>query len=243
MTKAAIAGYETFNAVASPARWHATPGGRAPPPSGLPASGCPRLGPLSPTPRRPVLSISMTGIAPPLDTPEPPSFRRVLATVDVTPTEASRALAAIAVGYEVGVRISAARDLKNVPTTNTGLWGGQAATAAVGALRGLPPLQIAHAIAIAEPSNARPVGHRLHAFPRQRHQGRDSWAAANGLLAAGLAARRLHRTNRHPRMNTSSSTLPHCSTGWGRGGTSRTLTSSPAAVPLESTHRSTRCWP
>ena len=59
----------------------------------------------------------------------------VLAALDASPCSTQQVLLAIAIGYEVGVRISGARDLKNVPTTNSGLWGGQAAAAAVGALR------------------------------------------------------------------------------------------------------------
>jgi 2-methylcitrate dehydratase PrpD len=113
----------------------------------------------------------------------------VLAALDVTPTDAARALAAIAVGYEVGVRISAARDLKNVPTTNTGLWGGQAAAAAVGALRGLPPLQIAQAIAIAGQTAPSQSATAYTRFRGNSVKEGIPWAAANGLLAVGLAAR------------------------------------------------------
>ncbi len=111
----------------------------------------------------------------------------VLAALDASPFSAQRVLLAIAIGYEVGVRISGARDLKNVPTTNSGLWGGQAAAAAIGALRQLSPLQIAHAIAIAgitAPNQS--------ATAYTRHRGNSvkegiPWAAANGLLAASLA--------------------------------------------------------
>lgn len=113
----------------------------------------------------------------------------VLAALDAAPSSTERVLLAIAIGYEVGVRISAARDLKNVPTTNSGLWGGQAAAVAVGVLRRLSPLQIAHAIAIAgitAPNQS--------ATAYTRHRGNSvkegiPWAAANGLLAANLAAK------------------------------------------------------
>ena len=113
----------------------------------------------------------------------------IFAATDAVQFDTERVLVAIAVGYDVGVRISAARDLKNVPTTNSGLWGGQAAAAAVGALWGLSPLQIGHAIAIAgttAPNQA------VTAYTR--HRGNSvkegiSWAAANGVLAASLAAR------------------------------------------------------
>jgi 2-methylcitrate dehydratase PrpD len=111
----------------------------------------------------------------------------VFAMLDAAAFDAQRALVAIALGYEIGVRISAARDLKNVPTVNSGLWCGQAVAAAIGWLRGLPPLQIAHAISIAgttSPSQS--------ATPYTRFRGNSvkegiPWGAANGLLAVNLA--------------------------------------------------------
>jgi 2-methylcitrate dehydratase PrpD len=101
--------------------------------------------------------------------------------------DAQRALAAIAIGYEIGVRISAARDLRSVPTVNSGLWSGQAVAAAVGWLRGLSRSQIAHAISIAgttAPSQS--------ATPYTRYRGNSvkegiPWGAANGILAVDLA--------------------------------------------------------
>lgn len=111
----------------------------------------------------------------------------VLATVDAHDTDARHALIAITLGYEIGVRISASRDLKSIPTVNSGLWCGQAVAAAVGWLRGLSPLQIAHAIAIAgttAPSQS--------ATPYTRFRGNSvkegiPWGAANGVLAVSLA--------------------------------------------------------
>lgn len=112
----------------------------------------------------------------------------VFAMCDAAPFDAQRALVAIALGYEIGVRISAARDLRKVPTVNTGLWCGQAVAAAIGWLRGLSPRQIAHAIAIAgttAPSQS--------ATPYTKHRGNSvkegiPWGAANGVLAVNLAA-------------------------------------------------------
>jgi 2-methylcitrate dehydratase PrpD len=112
----------------------------------------------------------------------------VFAALDEVDADAQRVLIAIAIGYEIGVRISASRDLKTVPTVNSGLWAGQAVAAAVAWLRGLPPLQIAHAIAIAgttAPSQS--------ATPYTKHRGNSvkegiPWGAANGVLAANLAA-------------------------------------------------------
>lgn len=111
----------------------------------------------------------------------------VFAMLGTPSLQAQRALAAIALGYEIGVRISAARDLKNVPTVNSGLWCGQGVAAAVGWARGLSPTQIAHAISIAgttAPSQS--------ATPYTRYRGNSvkegiPWGAANGILAVNLA--------------------------------------------------------
>lgn len=111
----------------------------------------------------------------------------VFAALDATAFDAQRALVAIALGYEVGVRISAARDLKGIPTVNSGLWSGQAVAAAIGWLRGLSPRQIAHAIAIAGTTAP-----GQSATPYTKFRGNSvkegiPWGAANGVLAAHLA--------------------------------------------------------
>jgi 2-methylcitrate dehydratase PrpD len=110
----------------------------------------------------------------------------VLSSVDAS-IDARRALVAIALGYEIGVRVSAARDLKNIPTVNSGLWCGQAVAAALGWMRRLSSRQIAHAIAIAgttAPSQS--------ATPYTKFRGNSvkegiPWGAANGVLAVSLA--------------------------------------------------------
>ena len=54
-------------------------------------------------------------------------------------------LRAIVVGYEIGLRIAAARGFY----ARTGFWAGLAAAAGAGVLRELPPARLAHALAIA----------------------------------------------------------------------------------------------
>ena len=54
-------------------------------------------------------------------------------------------LRAIVVGYEIGLRIAAARGFY----ARTGFWAGFAAAAGAGVLLGLPPARLAHALAIA----------------------------------------------------------------------------------------------
>lgn len=73
----------------------------------------------------------------------------VLAAVHEDPALEPRAVTAIAIGYEVGLRIAAARDLRTLDTVNSGRWSGQGAAAAVGWLKQLPPRVIAEAIAAA----------------------------------------------------------------------------------------------
>lgn len=73
----------------------------------------------------------------------------VFATAEAQKASAERVLTAIAIGYEVGVRVSAARDFDELHTFDSGLWCGQGVAAAAAWLRGLTPDIIAHAIAIA----------------------------------------------------------------------------------------------
>lgn len=72
----------------------------------------------------------------------------VLATAEELGSTNRDILSAIAIGYEVAIRISAARDLTQIPTTDSGLWCGPGAAAAAGWLRRSSASAIAHAIAI-----------------------------------------------------------------------------------------------
>ncbi|MGO4235883.1 MmgE/PrpD family protein [Pseudarthrobacter sp. YAF2] len=73
----------------------------------------------------------------------------VLTEVQNDPTLAPRAVTAIAIGYEVGLRIAAARDLRTLDTVNTGRWCGQGVAAAVGWLKRRSPRVIAEAMTAA----------------------------------------------------------------------------------------------
>jgi 2-methylcitrate dehydratase PrpD len=111
----------------------------------------------------------------------------VFAVLDDT-VDAERVLTAIALGYEIGVRVSAARDLKTIPTVNSGLWSGQAVAAAIGRMRGLSPRQIAHAIAIAGTTAPSQSATSYTKFRGNSVKEGIPWGAANGVLAASLAA-------------------------------------------------------
>lgn len=110
----------------------------------------------------------------------------VISAVYDDPALAPRAFAAVAIGYETGIRIAASRDLRTLDTVDTGRWCGQAAAAAVGWLRQMPASVIAEAIASAgtiapmiATANFTQVGnHVKEAIPQ---------ATANGLIGLHMA--------------------------------------------------------
>lgn len=112
----------------------------------------------------------------------------VLATVQAGDADAERILVAIALGYEIGVRISASRELSTLDTLASGPWCGQGAAAAAAWLRGLSAPEIAEAIAIAGTSAP-----NLKAAAYSRVMGNHvkegiPWATATGMAAVELAA-------------------------------------------------------
>jgi 2-methylcitrate dehydratase PrpD len=110
----------------------------------------------------------------------------VLAEAARAPQPLPRLLAAIAVGYEVGVRVSRARDFTRLDSTATGRWSGVGAAAALGWLRGTPRPALTRALGIAAahaPNLARigvraEAGHVKEGIP---------WANASGVAALDLA--------------------------------------------------------
>ena len=112
----------------------------------------------------------------------------VLATAEACGADAERVLTAIALGYEVAIRVAASRDLSCLDTLVTGPWCGQGAAAAAAWLRRLPSRQIAQAMAIAGVSAP-----NLAAVAYSREMGNHvkegiPWATATGLSAVDLAA-------------------------------------------------------
>lgn len=110
----------------------------------------------------------------------------VLAVAESLGASGERALTAIAIAYEVGIRIGAARDLRAIDTLITGRWCGQGVAAAIGWLRGDDAGQIAEAMAIAGAvapymfvAEYTQVGnHTKEAIP---------FGVVNGILAGSLA--------------------------------------------------------
>jgi 2-methylcitrate dehydratase PrpD len=111
----------------------------------------------------------------------------VLAQADVTETTADRLLTAIAVGYEIGIRVSAARDFTRLETLASGLWSAHGAAAAVAHIRNLPIPLIAQAIAIAGT-----MAPNLASIGYTRQMGTHvkegiPWSTATGISAVDLA--------------------------------------------------------
>jgi 2-methylcitrate dehydratase PrpD len=98
------------------------------------------------------------------------------------------ALAALAAGYEVGVRVAAARDFARLDTLSTGRWCAYGVAAAAARLRGLTAAQTAEALA-----TAGVLSPGLSAAGYSRLMGNHAkegipWATLTGVWAAELAA-------------------------------------------------------
>ncbi|WP_192385061.1 MmgE/PrpD family protein [Mesorhizobium silamurunense] len=96
-------------------------------------------------------------------------------------------VSAIAIGYEVALRVGSGRPAIPLTAVSTGRWVGVGVAAAVAHLRGLSATQTAHAIAIAATTAP-----DLVAFGYVRETGNAvkediGWASATGLAAADLA--------------------------------------------------------
>jgi len=110
----------------------------------------------------------------------------VLAVAERYNCGADRLLTAIALGYEVAVRISAARDISVLRTTDTGLWCGPGVAAAIGWLTGQAPMIVAHGMAIAAQTATSQAATGWTAYGHTVKEG-IPWATANGVAAISLA--------------------------------------------------------
>lgn len=108
-----------------------------------------------------------------------------------TNATAAQLLAAIAAGYEIGVRVAAARDAApNTVSRQSGRWAGYAAAAAAGLLRSTSPDVLAHAFAIAGVTAPNQEANGSSGYSKLT--GNDvkegiAWSAANGIAAVHLA--------------------------------------------------------
>lgn len=111
----------------------------------------------------------------------------VIAVGEQIGADASRLLTAVTLGYEVAVRIAAARDIRLLRTTDTGLWCGPGVAAAAGWLQEAPSAVVAEAIAIAAHTS---TSQAATGWTKIGHTVKEGipWATANGLQALTLAA-------------------------------------------------------
>ena len=112
----------------------------------------------------------------------------VMATAEAHGADAERVLTAIAIGYEIGVRIAGARDIDTLHTFDSGLWCGQGAAAAAGWLRGLDPARLANAIAIAGTTAPGQTATAYTKLMGNNVKEGIPFATALGLMAVELAA-------------------------------------------------------
>lgn len=111
----------------------------------------------------------------------------VIAVAEQLGSSADRVLTAIVLGYEVAVRISAARDISQLRTTDSGLWCGYGVAAAAAWLMAQPLSVMVHAMAIAGQTA---TAQAATGWTRLGHTVKEGipWATANGLQSTVLAA-------------------------------------------------------
>jgi 2-methylcitrate dehydratase PrpD len=109
-----------------------------------------------------------------------------LASAEAVGADGKRFLSAVSIGYEIGVRISAARDMKAIDTYSTGRWCSYGTAAAGGWLRGLSPGHLAQALAI---SGIFTPLQSASAYSKMEHHTKEGipWATLTGLAALDMA--------------------------------------------------------
>lgn len=114
----------------------------------------------------------------------------VLAVAEETGAGAEELLAAIVLGYEVGVRVAAARDLTALGAYSTGRWCGYGVVAGAGWLRRTRPDRLAHALAMAGVSAPNQFAAGSSGYSRLTGNSVKEgipWATVTGLTALQLA--------------------------------------------------------
>ena len=96
-------------------------------------------------------------------------------------------LAAVIVGYEVAIRVAAARDFSDLATFSTGRWCAYGVAAAAGRLRKTPPETLTHALAIAGEQSPDLAAAGYSALQGNSIKEGIPWATMTGLAALDLA--------------------------------------------------------
>jgi len=112
----------------------------------------------------------------------------VLAVAQETQAAWPEVLAALVAGYEVGVRISAAREFANLDTLSTGRWCAYGVAAAAGRLRNLSVRKTVEAMAVAGVWSPGLSAAGYSAVMGNHAKEGIPWATLTGLWAAELAA-------------------------------------------------------
>lgn len=111
-----------------------------------------------------------------------------LAVAEEAGASAEDFLASVVLGYEIGVRVAAARDFATLDTLSTGRWAAYGVAAAASRLLGLPSSQTANALAISGVLSPGLSAAGYSAFMGNHVKEGIPWAVLTGLLAVSLAA-------------------------------------------------------
>ena len=96
-------------------------------------------------------------------------------------------LAAVVMGYEAAVRVATSRVADRQVDTASGIWSGVGAAVAVARLSGANPLQMAHAVLIAEQHSPQLASAMQHGFAGADVKEGIPWSVMTGIHAARLA--------------------------------------------------------
>jgi 2-methylcitrate dehydratase PrpD len=119
--------------------------------------------------------------------PGAPIIPSAIATAEATGAGGDDVLAAIVLGYEAAVRLSAARNMETHLSISTGRWGAFGVAATAGRLRGLAPDRLAQALLIAENHGPGLLAAHLHGFGGAHVKEGIAWSVVTGLAALDLA--------------------------------------------------------
>ncbi len=112
-----------------------------------------------------------------------------LAVAEETGASGLEFLATVVCGYEVAVRVAAARDFSRLDTLSTGRWCAYGAAAAAGRLRKVPPEILAEALAVSGVQSPGLSASGYSAVMGNHVKEGIPWATATGLMALELARR------------------------------------------------------
>ncbi len=110
-----------------------------------------------------------------------------VAVAEEVGASAEELLTAIVIGYEVGIRVAAARDFSSLDTLSSGRWCAYGASAAGGFLRKLPPRKLAEALAIAGVQAPGLSASGYSALMGNHVKEGIPWSTLTGLVALDLA--------------------------------------------------------